>query len=76
MYSYNKTKTLHWLQQKAKFIAKSLSNQNIDLSDGSKAASLKLNDDLKTEGKFNLFENLALSLIYYPLQLICTIYNL
>jgi len=39
--SFNKKKTLYWLQQKAKKLAKRLASNDIDLSDGSKAASLK-----------------------------------
>lgn len=51
VFSYSKRKTLHWLQQKTKHLAKKLSSQDIDLSDGSRAASLKSTDFSKCEEK-------------------------
>ncbi|KAG8187516.1 hypothetical protein JTE90_019947 [Oedothorax gibbosus] len=45
VFCYNKTKTLHWLQQKAKYLASSLKNKSIDINDGSKSTSLRTNEE-------------------------------
>ncbi|XP_035219094.1 ribonuclease H2 subunit B-like isoform X2 [Stegodyphus dumicola] len=45
VYCYNKDKTLQWLQTKVKYLAMSLENKNIHINDGSKAASLQVDDE-------------------------------
>ncbi|GFW32977.1 ribonuclease H2 subunit B [Trichonephila clavipes] len=45
VFCYNKTKTLHWLQKKVDYLCTSLKSNDININDGSKAASLQTDDD-------------------------------
>ncbi|GIY61840.1 hypothetical protein CDAR_464982 [Caerostris darwini] len=45
VFSFNKTKSLHWLQKKADYMSSSLKSKEISITDGSKASCLQTNDN-------------------------------
>ncbi|GFT19210.1 ribonuclease H2 subunit B [Nephila pilipes] len=45
VFCYNNTKTLHWLQKKVDYASSCLKSNDINITDGSKAASLQTDDD-------------------------------
>ncbi|GFR02743.1 ribonuclease H2 subunit B [Trichonephila clavata] len=59
VFCYNKTKTLHWLQKKVDYLTTTLKSNDININDGSKAASLQTDDKENPE----VLQNFACHLI-------------